>query len=159
MNLPALPSLNDAIIGNFMYPICASMIFHWTNLLMGYNWEMRAQYEKIPQNQNAALYVLMRKDPSFPFYWHYHPEYELTLIVDSAGQRLVGDGISDYGPGDLVLMGPNLPHSWRSGAGPERVHRAVVVQFKRDFLGDGFFDLDELSPIARLLERSSSGLA
>ena len=120
---------------------------------------MRPQYEKVPWDRRAAFYVLERNDRSFPFCWHYHPQYELTLIVDSSGQRLVGDGICDYGPGDLVLLGPNLPHSWRSGPGRRRVHRAVVVQFNRNFLGEGFFELPVVAPIARLLERSSCGLA
>jgi AraC-like DNA-binding protein len=102
---------------------------------------------------------MVRADPSFPFNWHYHPEYELTLIVDSFGQRLVGDGIADYGPGDLVLLGPNLPHSWRSIEGGPAVHKAVVVQFQREFLGEEFLELEEMSAIARLLERSSCGLA
>ena len=101
----------------------------------------------------------VRADPEFEFNWHYHPEIELTLIVDSVGQRLVGNGIDDYGAGDLVLLGPNLPHSWRSTGGPA-VHRAVVVQFHRNFLGDSFLQLHEMTPVyARLLDRSARGLA
>jgi AraC-like DNA-binding protein len=121
---------------------------------------MRAHFEKIDSGA-ASLRVFERADLGFPFYWHYHPEFELTLIVDSHGQRLVGDGIADYGPGDLVLLGPNLPHSWRSGpvhAPNECCHRAVVVHFREDFLGKAFFQLKEMEPIVRLLTRSASGL-
>ena len=103
-----------------------------------------------------------RIDLEFPFYWHYHPEFELTLIVNSHGQRLVGDGIADYGPGDLVLLGPNLPHSWRSGPMKlprEQWHRAVVIQFRENFLGEEFFRLAEMEPIVRLLKRSAAGLS
>ncbi len=103
-----------------------------------------------------------RIDLEFPFYWHYHPEFELTLIVNSHGQRLVGDGIADYGPGDLVLLGPNLPHSWRSGPVKlprEQWHRAVVIQFRENFLGEEFFRLAEMEPIVRLLKRSAAGLS
>jgi hypothetical protein len=62
---------------------------------------MRAHFEKVSSGA-ASLLAFERVDLEFPFYWHYHPEFELTLIVDSHGQRLVGDGIADYGPGDLV---------------------------------------------------------
>jgi AraC-like DNA-binding protein len=82
--------------------------------------------------------------------------------VHSQGQRLVGDSIADYSPGDLVLIGPNVPHSWRSGpvkSSAIETHRAVVVQFRPDFLGEHFFELKEMEGVSRLLRRSSSGLA
>src|ERR1700680_4798200 len=102
---------------------------------------MRAHFEKlIPGRESFLTYE--RRDSEFPFYWHYHPEFELTLILESSGQRLVGDGIDDYGPGDLVLLGPNLPHSWLSGpvkSRIRRIHPALVFQFREDFLGNQFF--------------------
>jgi AraC-like DNA-binding protein len=122
---------------------------------------MRAQFERV-RSSATAFVAFERNDPSFPFLWHYHPEHELTLIVENYGQRIVGDGIADYGPGDVVLLGPNLPHSWRSGpvpAGTPEVHRAVVVQFLPDFLGKEFFRLEEMVPVVRLLAHSSCGLA
>src|ERR1700761_8739878 len=109
-------------------------------------WHMKAYLQKIAAGPSSFA-AFVRTDPSFPFDWHYHPEYELTLITDSYGQRLVGDGIADYGPGDLVLLGPNVPHSWRSGpmkSETSRRHRAVVIQFRHDFLGEQFFKLKEM---------------
>jgi AraC-like DNA-binding protein len=128
---------------------------------MTYYLTMKIHFEKLTANGGSFL-SFERIDSEFPFYWHYHPEFELTLILDSYGQRLVGDSIADYAPGDLVLLGPNVPHSWRSGpikSRSQRVHRAVVVQFRQDFLGEHFFTLAEVEPIKRLLDRSSAGLA
>lgn len=122
---------------------------------------MRAQFEKVTPGGSSFL-TFERADPEFPFRWHYHPEFELTLITDSYGQRLVGDGIADYMSGDLVLLGPNLPHSYRSGpsrSGRLKLHRAVVVQFREDFLGKELFALQEMEPIARLFKRSACGLS
>ncbi len=122
---------------------------------------MKIHFEKLTSN-GGSFNSFERSDSEFPFYWHYHPEFELTLIVDSCGQRLVGDSIADYKPGDLVLLGPNLPHSWRSGPIKSRsqgIHRAVVIQFRHDFLGEQFFALKEMEQIARLLKRSAGGLA
>lgn len=45
-------------------------------------------------------------------HWHYHPALELTLIQSGAGTRLVADDIDLFHPGDLVLIGPNVPHYW-----------------------------------------------
>lgn len=122
---------------------------------------MKAYLEKVPSGSGSLL-VFERLDAAFPFDWHYHPEFELTLIVDSAGQRLVGDTLSDYGPGDLVLLGPNLPHTWRSvstESSTPGLHRAIVIQFREDFLGERFFRLAEMAPVARLLKRSACGLS
>ncbi len=117
---------------------------------------MKAYCEKVPAGA-GSLVVFERVDRVFPFDWHYHPEFELTLIVNSRGQRLVGDTLSEYAPGDLVLLGPNLPHTWRSNAS-KGMQRAVVVQFRGDSLGEKFLGLQEMLPIARLFGRSACGL-
>ena len=126
-----------------------------------HNIRVKAYFEKLSSG-TALFSAVERVAPQFPFFWHYHPEYELTLIVNSHGQRLVGDGISDYGAGDLVLLGPGLPHSWRSrpfSSSFRKQHRAVVVHFRHDFLGERFFALREMARVARLLKRSAYGLA
>lgn len=122
---------------------------------------MKPNFEKVVAGQSSFM-AFERNDPEFPFYWHYHPEFELTLILESHGQRLVGDGIADYGPGDLALLGPNLPHSYRSGpvkSSHKEVHRAIVIQFREDFVGPRFFETTEMEAVARLLRNSSNGLA
>lgn len=120
---------------------------------------MKAYFEKVPAG-TGSLVAFERSDPSFPFDWHYHPEFELTLILDSAGQRLVGDHFAEYGPGDLVLLGPNLPHTWRSTpSAADGLHRAIVIQFREDFLGDKFFNLPEMSTVSKLLKRCGCGLS
>jgi hypothetical protein len=119
---------------------------------------MKAYFEKVPTG-TGSLVAFERADPCFPFDWLYHPEFELTLILESAGQRLIGDNFAEYGPGDLVLLGPNLPHTWRSTlAAGHRLHRAIVIQFRDDFLGDKCFALPEMTPVAKLLKRCACGL-
>jgi len=122
---------------------------------------MKPLVEKVA-SAGLALTAYERRDPEFRFQWHCHPEYELTLILDSRGQRLVGDGIAEYSSGDLVLLGPELPHSWRSGpvrSSAHELHRAVVVQFREEFLGRQFLELRELESVVSLLRRSANGLA
>jgi hypothetical protein len=48
---------------------------------------MTPHFEKVASGASSFA-AFERNDPAFPFYWHYHPEYELTLITDSHGQRL-----------------------------------------------------------------------
>ena len=89
---------------------------------------MRPLFEKVTVPEGASWALLDRRlDDGIPFQWHYHPEFELTLTLNSRGQRYIGDSIATYDDGDLVLLGPNLPHTWcsaeridASGAAPSR---------------------------------------
>lgn len=89
--------------------------------------------------------------------WHYHPEIELTLVIKSFGQRQVGDNIENFGPGDLVLVGCNLPHVWKNDEvflqkNTIAKAQAIVVKFLPEFAGIGFFDRPEMNKIRHLLD-------
>ena len=36
---------------------------------------------------------------------HCHPEYEINLVMNTRGSRIVGDSTEDFGPLDLVMTG------------------------------------------------------
>ncbi|WP_099866259.1 helix-turn-helix domain-containing protein [Pararhizobium haloflavum] len=97
---------------------------------------MKPFLEKIRQSDGASWAFLDRRlDDGIPFEWHHHPEFELTLTLNSRGHRYVGDHIGSYANEDLVLLGPGLAHSWASSGtldatGP---HRAIVVQFTKEW--------------------------
>jgi AraC-like DNA-binding protein len=122
---------------------------------------MRPQIEKIVLDSHRSLKCFEFEKDAFDCPFHFHPEFEITRIVSSSGVRVVGDHSGTFAPGDLVLHGENLPHLYRSvcpaGAGSERA-RAQVIQFRRDFLGAGFFALPETAGIKALLERGARGL-
>ena len=106
----------------------------------------------------------VKAEARFSHGWHCHPEFELTCIQASQGQRLVGDSIENYRSGDLVLLGPDVPHTWNSEEIPPSreskrpLHRAIVIQFDGNFLGRGFFDAPEFETVASLLARANRGL-
>lgn len=95
--------------------------------------------------------------PYFEFKWHYHPEYELTLITQGNGKRLVGDSYESYSTGDLVLLGSELPHTWTSDPVKNKKVSAVVVQFSREFI-ERFLDLEEFKRIGSMLSSANRGL-
>ncbi len=126
---------------------------------------MRAQFEDVHWTENESFLVRAYDLPRFAVPWHFHPEIELTLILEGSGDRCVGDHLERFGPGDLVLLGANLPHYWHShGAvdapakGRGRA-RAVVVQLREESFGRRFFELPETETWRRLLEHSRRGLA
>jgi AraC-like DNA-binding protein len=98
----------------------------------------------------------------YPFHtvrWHFHPEYELHHVVHTAGHYFVGDFIGSFGPGNLVLTGPNLPHNWVSDVAPDsRVPlRGRVLQFTEQFVRDTTALLPELASLEPLLALSRRG--
>lgn len=119
---------------------------------------MKAAVERVSPGAGASFLCRRRVDARFGFHWHVHPEIELTAIVHSRGRRFVGDSIEAYGDGDLVLLGPNLPHTWQSEEGRKARHEAVFCQFSEAFLGDAFLESPELAGVKRLLSRAARGL-
>lgn len=90
--------------------------------------------------------------------WHYHPEIELVYIQSGNGKRHIGNHVSYYTSGDLILIGPNVPHY---GFTDRLVNRntEVVLQFREDFMGSVFDDVAELGKIGELLKLSLHGLS
>lgn len=123
---------------------------------------MRAQLEKITPKRDRSFLLAERELPRFDAPWHFHPELELTLIVSSRGQRFVGDSVEPFREGDLVLLGPNLPHFWHnpepsSGRLLTPAH-SVVAQFLPESWGDAFWTMPECARIQRLFSRAARGL-
>jgi len=79
---------------------------------------MKPRFQAIQPGEQESFVVFRRAtNEGFGFNWHRHPELELTLIERGRGRRFVGDHIGEYESGDLVLLGSNLPHTWRSETG------------------------------------------
>lgn len=118
---------------------------------------MRAAFEHIEPTSALSWKLFVRREPRFDFQWHFHREYELTFIGAGSGTRIVGDCLQAYEPGDVTLIGPELPHTFVSAPG-QGGQSAVVAQFRRDFLGGDFFDRPEFTGVRELLTRSARGL-
>ncbi|MFY7829083.1 MAG: AraC family transcriptional regulator [Flectobacillus sp.] len=120
---------------------------------------MKASLEQLDSGLNQSLIFRHFSLPYFDAPYHFHPEYELTLIIKSEGKRYIGNHVADFGAGDLVLIGPNLPHCWKNETiGMEDSAQAIVIQFKADFLGGDFFKIAEMQNIGHLLDKASSGV-
>jgi len=120
---------------------------------------VKAILEKISHDQDRSFALFEFQQRRFQCPFHYHPELELTLIVGSSGQRYVGDHVGRFAPGDLVLMGPDLPHMYINDATFRGPAHSVVLQFLPDCLGPDFFQRGEMKAIRHLLEKSRVGLA
>lgn len=123
---------------------------------------MKPVFEQTPRTQWESFHCEVVRGDSYNAAWHFHPEYQLTLVIQSTGHRLVGDNISPLHDGDLVMVGSNLPHVWQQDTIQRRhanypVH-AIVVRFLETFAGKDFLEIPEMEPVRRLLRRSVRGL-
>lgn len=119
---------------------------------------MKASYEDINTRKGSESFVAYHREVlAFDFKWHYHPEYELTLITKGSGKRLVGDSYENFESGDLVLIGSGLPHTWVSNTVKKSKSSAVVIQFSEQFI-QSFLQWPEFADINRLLAESSYGM-
>lgn len=98
------------------------------------------------------------RDPDAKAYWHYHPEVELVYIKEGYGNRYVGNHISKFEEGDLILMGPNIPH-FGYEFGLQGVNEEIVVQFKKDLIKTSVQIMPELEAIAAMISKSKSGIS
>ncbi|RVU23349.1 AraC family transcriptional regulator [Sandaracinomonas limnophila] len=126
---------------------------------------MKASLEHLPTDSNQTFFLKEIAQNRFDGLYHFHPELELTLIVSGEGKRFVGNQISDFGPGDLVLLGENVPHCWQNNREnlleetSENASQAIVIQFPKEFLGGDFLHKQEFQGIKNLMERAKSGFS
>lgn len=90
--------------------------------------------------------------------WHFHPEYEIVYISKGKGKRHIANHISYFEEGDLIFLGPHLPHFGFTNNIKEP-HLEIVLQMNPSFLGDQFLEKPEMSAIRQLFERSHVGLS
>lgn len=117
---------------------------------------MRIAREPI-QSAEDSLRCLYLQLPAFRGELHRHAHLELTWIERGQGLRWVGDSVSPFLDGDLVLLGSELPHLWASRDPASATQcRATVVQFSPDWVRRA--GIPELKPLSPLLVRAAMGL-
>ncbi|SAK85852.1 AraC family transcriptional regulator [Caballeronia pedi] len=122
---------------------------------------MKPAYEHVEFGEDCSVRVYHRQLARIPFEWHHHPEYELTLTMNSHGKRYIGDSVSDYEAEDLVLVPPDLPHTWSSNRSiePSLPQVAIVIWFDGEWARRMADCCREYEPLRKLLRRAACGLA
>ncbi|MDN5200094.1 AraC family transcriptional regulator [Fulvivirgaceae bacterium BMA10] len=118
---------------------------------------------RVPKSDEESFKVQVDDQDYFYDPLHFHPELQLTLILESKGTRFIGDSIGSFKAGDVFLIGPNLPHVFRNDKQYYEKEnnlraRAISIFFTLDSLGKDFFSLPETIHIQKLLKKSSQGI-
>jgi len=120
---------------------------------------MKIEFEIVHPDENSSFRLLHTKLRAEEFSWryHYHPEYEIVCVLSGSGSRHVGNHFSNYQNGDLVLLGPNLPHAG-FGLNAYGPHEEIVIQIKEDVFSQSILSRPEMSDVSSLLENSKYGI-
>lgn len=113
--------------------------------------------EITPINNDDFFILLNHPYAKFDFPTHYHYEYELNMVFDFRGKRLIGDSVETICGSDLVLIGPNTFHSW-SGTSDFRTH-CITIQFSPELFSNCFLHKNLFRPIKEMLDLSSKGIS
>jgi len=119
---------------------------------------MKVEYEKISPDTGSSFRLIHWKSENDRYFWHYHPEYEIVFVRKGSGKLHIGEHLKNYEEGELVFIGPDLPHTG-FGYGVIGEHEEIVVQLRKDFLGEEFMQKPELQQIRKLFERAKQGLS
>lgn len=121
---------------------------------------MKLKHKPVEKNSMEFIHVKRMNQPYLGYNWHYHEEFELIYFLEGQGIRIVGDHISDFKKGELVLVGAWLPHLWRHDLQEAQEKEAdfIVIKFRKRFDQINLFALPELSSINSLLKKADRGL-
>lgn len=107
-----------------------------------------------------SIYVKEIETTHLEDQFHFHNVYEIALIVKSKGTRIIGDSIENFTDGDLVLLGPQVPHIayFKEDAVSSPVFHALVVYFHPDWLTESQLNSENLSRLRKLLDDTKRGI-
>lgn len=124
---------------------------------------MKAHFHKVPLEPAKSFIIRFDPKPLTGALWHYHPELELHYIIKGEGTQYIGDSVSNFSEGQMVLLGENLPHAWRhkekyveeNSSSPTATY---ILQFHPSCFGNEFLNLPEAQAIPALFEKAKQGL-
>jgi AraC-like DNA-binding protein len=124
---------------------------------------MKELLEEIKLNPDESFFIGIFQDHIDKSHWHYHQEFELSFITEGSGKRIVGDSTEEFHTGDLIFIGPRIPHVWFPEERHKRQHsgrtlESVYLLFNHDILPDSLTSLPEFNNIRKAIQLSERGV-
>jgi AraC-like DNA-binding protein len=94
--------------------------------------------------------------------FHHHREVQITWIQKSHGSLLMGNAIATFAENDLLVIGANVPHSFRNDEifyqkNKKLAAEATSILFDENAFGKSFFDLPEMKNIKNFIKNADKG--
>ena len=128
----------------------------------------------MPERQSELLtiipllttpYLLTKKTAADQFHgaYHHHPEIQLEYVVSGSGVQIIGDQYSRFKEGDLVLLGPKLPHLRKftpiqADKESTESFEVITLIFSLDLFSTAMLSIPEFQHIQRLMLSSKRGI-
>lgn len=113
---------------------------------------------KIPKPKQEAL--VYQEDFGDILYnqLHQHEEIQISYVVKGAGTLVVGDTINDYKEDDILIIGENIPHVFRSDRAASDHVIMYTLFFTKTSFGKDFFLISDLNEVEDFFSRSTYGM-
>lgn len=113
---------------------------------------------KIPKPEKEAL--IYQEDIGEVFYdqLHQHEEIQISYIVRGSGTLIVGDSINDYKENDVLVIGENIPHVFRSDINAAPESEMLTLFFTKTSFGKDFFNLTDMNIVEDFFKESEYGM-
>ena len=112
-----------------------------------------------PLLQNDCFSIFSSTKAAFDFSLHLHETFELNFIQNGKNlKRVIGDHIEDISAYELVLIGPNLQHTWYTHNCKSKEIKEITIQFHRDLFDEKFLQRNEMNLLKTMFENSLRGI-
>ena len=119
---------------------------------------MKALSFKVPKTKDESIRVQVDHQPYFYDNFHYHPEVQISYIIEGTGTRIIGNSVGRFTKDELYVIGSNIPHIFKSDKAfyekESPFSYAISFYFTENAFGDQFFHLPETKEINDLLNDS-----
>lgn len=112
---------------------------------------------KIPKPLHDALIYQVDFEDAFYDKLHQHEEIQMSWIVEGKGTLIVGDTVNTYKKDDIIVLGSNLPHVFKSDVSAGKKSHMVSLFFDKTGFGVDFFELEELREIQPFFKKTLHG--
>ncbi|QHS55690.1 helix-turn-helix transcriptional regulator [Mucilaginibacter sp. 14171R-50] len=116
----------------------------------------------IPVPHDKTIIVQRETLPSFYPHLHRHAEVQITRVREGHGTLLAGNSMHPFGPGEIYVLGVNLPHVFKSSTeyfeeDSNLTIDALTIFFDPKGKMSALFDLPEMKAVQLFFEQWQCG--
>jgi AraC-like DNA-binding protein len=112
---------------------------------------------KIPKPEYDSFIFQVDEGAAFYDKLHQHDEIQISLVLEGEGTLIVGDKINYYTKDDIIILGSNIAHVFKSDLKNAKNSHMLSLFFTKSSFGSRFFELEELKELQPFFKRSKFG--